>query len=93
SKWITFNFLDSSHIEHISQHPPCIHSVTYYPNHPHFVLPIYGLEVAIPNVSSFSTVLSDIDSYIQTSYSNDAICHSRLVFDGDIYCVVLKDWP
>ncbi|KAL6298495.1 hypothetical protein BKA93DRAFT_830635 [Sparassis latifolia] len=57
-----------------------------------FIPPIYGLQVAVAGCGEFQGIEGCLNTYIRRRYGNDAIAYSRMVLEGEVYTVVLKDW-
>ncbi|KAI6039586.1 hypothetical protein EDC04DRAFT_2895103 [Pisolithus marmoratus] len=90
---ISFDIFDGSDVDHIMWEPLFICGRMLHPGHPHFVIPLYGREVAIGGIAGLGNVETSLNSHLFQHYRHDVIVGSQVELDDDIYCAVLKDWP
>jgi hypothetical protein len=88
---ITYDLLDRTSVDKLVRNPPVIDHQTLFPSTPHYIQPVYGLEVAILGTKDVLGAIPVLDHYIRRKYG-DVIASSRLAFNGDAYCVVFKTW-
>ncbi|GBE80305.1 hypothetical protein SCP_0300200 [Sparassis crispa] len=89
---ITFDILDPTHVAQLRQQPPMFDRRTYPVVQSQFIPPIYSLQVAVAGCGEFQGIEGRLNTYIHRRYGNDAIAYSRMVLEGEVYTVVLKDW-
>ncbi|KAI6023474.1 hypothetical protein EDC04DRAFT_3092534 [Pisolithus marmoratus] len=89
---ISSDLFDGADVDHIMREPPFIHGRMLRPGHPHFVVPLYGGEVAIGGIAGLGNVESSLNSHLCLCYGHDVIVSSWVELDDDVYCMVLKDW-
>ncbi|KAG6823755.1 hypothetical protein H0H92_009134 [Tricholoma furcatifolium] len=68
-----------------------VYGRAYHPTVPNYVQPLYGLEVAVPNVKHFAQARQMIDDHINRTYGEGSVVGSRLGFRNTVYCAVLRD--
>ncbi|KAG6822035.1 hypothetical protein H0H92_015585, partial [Tricholoma furcatifolium] len=88
---VTFTFLSAGTDNDLEIDPPIINDRAYHPTVPNYVQPLYGLEVAVPNVKHFAQAHQMIDDHINRTYGEGSVVGSHLGFRNTIYCAVLHD--
>ena len=90
---IFYHFLKSETINTLLQTPIILNNRSYYPRRPCYVQPIYGLKLTVAGVGDLTQARSVIDNYIkhhfQDSSTEPVVCHSCLMLDDSVYCVIL----
>lgn len=90
---VTFDFIMESSLDAITKNPPIIDRYKCEPIRPRLILPRYGLEIAIVGFKDVLGIEGMMNQYIREQLGSDAISYSRMAMSGDVYTVVLKNWP
>ncbi|TFY51076.1 hypothetical protein EVJ58_g10753, partial [Rhodofomes roseus] len=70
--------LDRDTVSHIESNPPTYKSRVYAPTRPRFIIPEYGLEVAIGGCREFYGLDAHLHSFLKRTYGDDAVARIRM---------------
>ncbi|PFH44570.1 hypothetical protein AMATHDRAFT_88981, partial [Amanita thiersii Skay4041] len=87
---VTYDIIRFQDVSDLLNTPIPFSNKLIFPLQSRLIRPYYGVECCLVGVQSIQNIKSHIDAYIHQTYGTNAIAHSQLALDDDVYCVVFN---